>query len=61
LTREYIYSQNRTFWTRKRLGLALRIEVDTSLPGLRVVRVLKRQGRKPEAIVIEAAHTYYAN
>jgi putative transposase len=35
---------------------ALRIEVDTSLPGLRVVRVLeelKGQGRKPEAIVID--------
>ena len=35
---------------------ALRIEVDTSLPGLRVVRVLeelKKQGRKAEAIVID--------
>jgi len=35
---------------------ALRIEVDTSLPGLRVVRVLeelKTRGRKPEAIVID--------
>jgi putative transposase len=35
---------------------ALRIEVDTSLPGLRVVRVLeelKEQGRKPEVIVID--------
>ena len=35
---------------------ALEIEVDTSLPGLRVVRVLeglKRRGRKPEAIVID--------
>ena len=35
---------------------ALEIEVDTSLPGLRVVRVLeelKRQGRKPEAIMID--------
>jgi putative transposase len=35
---------------------ALCIEVDTSLPGLRVVRVLeelKRQGRKPEVIVID--------
>jgi putative transposase len=35
---------------------APRIEVDTSLPGQRVVRVLeelKRRGRKPEAIVID--------
>ena len=35
---------------------APRIEVDTSLPGPRVVRVLeelKRRGRKPEAIVID--------
>ena len=35
---------------------APRIEVDTSLPGQRVVRVLeelKREGRKPEAIVID--------
>jgi len=35
---------------------ALEIEGDTSLPGLRVVRVLeglKQQGRKPEAIVID--------
>ena len=35
---------------------ALRIEVDTSLPGLRVVRVLeelKTRGRKPDAIVID--------
>jgi putative transposase len=35
---------------------ALRIEVDTSLPGLCVVRVLeelKTRGRKPEAIVID--------
>ena len=35
---------------------ALRIEVDTSLPGLRVVMVLeelKKQGRKAEAIVID--------
>lgn len=35
---------------------ALRIEVDTSLPGLRVVRVLedlKTRGRKAEAIVID--------
>ena len=35
---------------------APRIEVDTSLPGQRVVRVLeelKRKGRKPEAIVID--------
>jgi putative transposase len=35
---------------------ALEIEVDTSLPGLRVVRVLeelKRQGRKPEHMMID--------
>ena len=35
---------------------ALEIEVDTSLPGARVVRVLeglKQQGRKPEVIVID--------
>jgi putative transposase len=35
---------------------ALEIEVDTSLPGLRVVRVLqelKRQGRKPQHIMID--------
>jgi putative transposase len=35
---------------------APRIEVDTSLPGQRVVRVLeelKRRGHKPEAIVID--------
>ncbi len=35
---------------------APRIEVDTSLPGPRVVRALeelKRRGRKPEAIVID--------
>jgi len=36
---------------------APRIEVDTSLPGQRVVRVLeelKRRGHKPEAIVISS-------
>ena len=41
---------------------APRIEVDTSLPGQRVVRVLeelKRRGRKPEAIVIDNGTRVY--
>ena len=41
---------------RFRTRYAPRIEVDTSLPGQRVVRVLeelKREGRKPEVIVID--------
>ena len=35
---------------------ALEIEVDTSLPGLRVVRVLegrKQQGRKPKHMIVD--------